>query len=113
MSNRFVEGLTYDVGTTLASYLLSLDAAVPVGDDQPALVLPIEHFTGYLRRMATCQRPSVRHPRLMRSAIAPNRQTNHRWGDVQPAWPALCAFKFDLRLLHLLACRRPLHLRPY
>ena len=39
---RFVTGLTYDVGTTLANYLLAAGLAVPVDESTPALVLPIQ-----------------------------------------------------------------------
>jgi len=39
--SRFVTGLTYDVGTTLANYLLAERLAVPVDESTPALVLPI------------------------------------------------------------------------
>jgi hypothetical protein len=40
--SRFVNGLTYDVGTTLANYLLAEGLAVPVDESTPALVLPIQ-----------------------------------------------------------------------
>jgi len=40
--SRFVTGLTYDVGTTLANYLLAEGLAVPVDESTPALVLPIQ-----------------------------------------------------------------------
>lgn len=40
--SRFVVGLTYDVGTTLANYLLAQNLAVPIDPDTPALVLPIQ-----------------------------------------------------------------------
>jgi hypothetical protein len=39
---RFVTGLTYDVGTTLGNYLLAEGMAVPVDENTPALVLPIQ-----------------------------------------------------------------------
>lgn len=38
---KFLEGLTYDVGTTLGNYLLAQGWASPAGDDQPAAVLPL------------------------------------------------------------------------
>ncbi len=34
----FIVGFTYDVGTTLACYLLAERLAIPVADDSPALV---------------------------------------------------------------------------
>jgi hypothetical protein len=40
--SRFVTGLTYDVGTTLANYLLAEGLAVPVDESTPAIVLPIQ-----------------------------------------------------------------------
>jgi CheY-like chemotaxis protein len=39
--SRFLEGLTYDVGTTLGNYLLAEGWAEPCSDDQPAAVLPL------------------------------------------------------------------------
>jgi hypothetical protein len=38
--SRFVTGLTYDVGTTLANYLLAEGLAVPVDESVPAVALP-------------------------------------------------------------------------
>ena len=38
---RFVTGLTYDVGTTLANYLLAEGAAIPAEQTTPAVVPPI------------------------------------------------------------------------
>jgi hypothetical protein len=43
--NRFVIGLTYDVGTTLANYLLAEGLAVPVDESTPAVVLPVQDDT--------------------------------------------------------------------
>jgi hypothetical protein len=40
--SRFATGLTYDVGTTLANYLLAEGLAVPVDESTPALVPPIQ-----------------------------------------------------------------------
>jgi hypothetical protein len=40
--SRFVTGVTYDVGTTLANYLLAEGLAVPVDESSPALVPPIQ-----------------------------------------------------------------------
>jgi CheY-like chemotaxis protein len=47
---RFIEGLTYDVGTTLANYLLAQHWAEPTSYSDPAAVLPLG---------ATLHRPSV------------------------------------------------------
>ena len=38
---RFLEGLSYDVGTTLGNYLLAQGWAEPSGPDQAAAVLPL------------------------------------------------------------------------
>ena len=38
----FIVGFTYDVGTTLACYLLAERLAVPVADDAPTLVTSIK-----------------------------------------------------------------------
>lgn len=39
--SRFIEGLTYDVGTTLGNYLLAQGWCQPTGDDQATAVLPL------------------------------------------------------------------------
>jgi hypothetical protein len=39
--DRFVVGLTYDVGTTLGNYLMSSGFARPIQSDIPALVVPL------------------------------------------------------------------------
>lgn len=49
--SRFLEGLTYDVGTTLGNYLLAQEWAEPVSHGEPATILPS------LNR--TIKRPSV------------------------------------------------------
>jgi two-component system, chemotaxis family, chemotaxis protein CheY len=49
--SRFIEGLSYDVGTTLGNYLLAQGWAEPVNDDQPAAVLALNrtiHRSGIL-----------------------------------------------------------------
>jgi two-component system chemotaxis response regulator CheY len=45
--SKFLEGLTYDVGTTLGSYLLAQGWAAPANDESPAAVLP---FSRTIRR---------------------------------------------------------------
>jgi hypothetical protein len=37
----FQAGLTYDVGPSLGSYLITTDCAEPVGSDDPALLVPL------------------------------------------------------------------------
>ena len=39
--SHFEPGTLYEVGTSLASYLLALGAAEPVNDEAPARILPI------------------------------------------------------------------------
>jgi hypothetical protein len=39
--DQFTPGYVYDVGTSLGSYLLAIDAVEPVADDTPALILPL------------------------------------------------------------------------
>jgi CheY-like chemotaxis protein len=39
--SKFLEGLTYEVGTTLGNYLLAQGWAQPLGPDEPAAVLPL------------------------------------------------------------------------
>jgi two-component system, chemotaxis family, chemotaxis protein CheY len=48
--SRYLEGLTYDVGTTLGNYLLAQQWATPVPDEEPATTLPLRH---------TLYRPSI------------------------------------------------------
>jgi CheY-like chemotaxis protein len=38
---RFLEGLTYDVGTTIGNYLLAQGWAEPAAEDEPAAILPL------------------------------------------------------------------------
>ena len=47
---KFLEGLTYDVGTTLGNYLLAQQWAEPASQQEPAAVLPLNR---------TIARPSV------------------------------------------------------
>ena len=51
--SRFLIGLTYDVGTTLANYLLSMQVAVPVDSEAPALVVPLSE----VRKILAAHRP--------------------------------------------------------
>ena len=48
--SKFLQGLTYDVGTTLANYLLAQGWATPAAAEEPAAVLPLNR---------TIRRPGV------------------------------------------------------
>lgn len=48
--SKFLEGLTYDVGTTVANYLLAQGWAQPVGGDEPVALLSLNR---------TIRRPGV------------------------------------------------------
>ena len=39
--SKFLEGLTYEVGTTLGNYLFAQAWAIPADEDQPAALLPL------------------------------------------------------------------------
>ena len=47
---KYLEGLTYEIGTTLGNYLLAQQWAEPVADQEPAAILPLNR---------TIHRPSV------------------------------------------------------
>lgn len=73
--SRFKPGYVYLVGTTVASYLLAIDAAVPVADDEPALMLPAEaHLFGpppiAERRIRPRAQPTERRHSSMRTGLA-------------------------------------------
>jgi hypothetical protein len=65
---RFVIGLTYEVGTTLANYLLAEGAAVPSDQATAALVLPIHDvadmlYSNFTRAEAADRPPKKRSSR--------------------------------------------------
>lgn len=68
--SQFRPGYLYDVGTSLACYLLAIGAAEPLADERPALVVPLENqLLQELHQYA--KDPSVRHdaaPPLRRAA---------------------------------------------
>jgi hypothetical protein len=66
--NVFQAGLTYDVAPSLGSYLITTDCAVPVGADDPALLVPIleaysamsaERMRAVAAQMARARRDAV------------------------------------------------------
>ena len=65
---RFVTGLTYDVGTTLANYLLAERAAIPAEQTTPGLDVPIHEaaemlFSNFTRAEAADRPPRKRSSR--------------------------------------------------
>src|SRR4029434_7384555 len=76
----FRPGYVYEVGTTIANYLLASEAAEPVGDDQPYLILPPEKHLFYpTPTLSEPLRPkSVRRPVVTVPAIAADRPSRRR-----------------------------------
>src|SRR4029434_1675766 len=68
----FRSGYVYEVGTTIANYLLASGAAEPVGDDQPYLILPPEKHLFYPTPTVSgpLQPKSVRRPVVTVPALA-------------------------------------------
>jgi hypothetical protein len=66
--SRFLVGLTYDVGTTIGNYLLSMSAAVPVDAESPALVLPIHDVAEVVFHKVPVTEASDRPPRKKSSS---------------------------------------------
>lgn len=55
---RFQEDHVYDMGISLASYLVALGYATPVADERPALVIPIDEAADAdTVRLSTVQEP--------------------------------------------------------
>ena len=44
--SKFLEGLSYDIGTTLANYLLAQRWAVPINDNEAVAILPLNRAVG-------------------------------------------------------------------
>ena len=65
---RFVTGLTYDVGTTLANYLLADGAAAPTDEATPALVVPIDEVAEILYSNFTRAEAADRPPKKKKSS---------------------------------------------
>jgi hypothetical protein len=51
--SRFRVGEVYDMGTSLANYLMACGFAMPVVDEGPALVIPLDRAHPEERRRAT------------------------------------------------------------
>jgi hypothetical protein len=65
---RFITGLMYDVGTTLANYLLAEGFAVPAESDVPALVLPIHDVQDVIFSKKQVAEAAERPPRRRRTS---------------------------------------------
>jgi hypothetical protein len=64
---RFVPGQRYEVGSQLGSLLLAEGWAVPVGDDEPALVVPFSDADPFMPRVMDRNSP----PNLVRDTYPP------------------------------------------
>ena len=84
----FRPGYVYEVGTTIANYLLASGAAEPVADDHPYLILPPEKHLFYPAPQARPTRPLAkrgRPPIVMAPALAADRPTRRRAQQSQGA----------------------------
>ena len=78
--SAFRPGYVYEVGTTIANYLLASGAAEPVEDDHPYLVLPPEKHLFYPAPTVGVWARSTpqRRPVVMPAAIAADRPPRRR-----------------------------------
>jgi hypothetical protein len=78
--SAFRSGYVYEVGTTIANYLLASGAAEPVEDDEPFLILPPEKHLFYPTPTVSAPfRPKpVRRPAVMVPAMAADRPPRRR-----------------------------------
>ena len=79
--SAFRPGYVYEVGSTIANYLLASGAAEPVEDDHPYLILPPEKHLFYPVPPVRTPRPvpkPVRPPVVMAPAIAADRAVRRR-----------------------------------
>jgi hypothetical protein len=78
--SAFRPGYVYEVGTTIANYLLASDAAEPVEGDEPYLILPPERHLFYPTptRRTTRGREPERPPVVMGLALAADRPPRRR-----------------------------------
>ena len=64
---RFVPGQRYEVGPQLGSLLLAEGWAVPIGDDEPALLVPFSDADPFMPRVMDRNSP----PNLVRETYPP------------------------------------------
>jgi len=78
--SAFRPGYVYEVGSTIANYLLASGAAEPVADDHPYLILPPEKHLFYPEPPVRTFGPPqpVRLPTVRTSAIAADRPQRRR-----------------------------------
>src|SRR5262245_9834962 len=78
--SAFRTGYVYEVGTTIANYLLASGAAEPVEDDHPYLILPPEKHLFYPTPPVRALAPNklVRSAIWTAPAIAADRPPRHR-----------------------------------
>ncbi|HEU5254672.1 MAG TPA: hypothetical protein VFU28_01710 [Vicinamibacterales bacterium] len=78
--SAFRLGYAYEVGTTIANYLLASGAAEPVADDHPYLILPPEKHLFYpAPTVAVGPRSNAqRRPMVMPAAMAADRPPRRR-----------------------------------
>jgi len=78
--SAFRSGYVYEVGTTIANYLLASGAAEPVEDDEPYLILPPEKHLFYptptqkTAHSRVFERPHIAIAPAMAADRAPRRQ---------------------------------------
>jgi hypothetical protein len=78
--SAFRPGYVYEVGTTIANYLLASGVAEPVGDDEPYLILPPEKHLFYPTptTLAARHRRAERPPVVIGLALAADRPPRRR-----------------------------------
>ena len=79
---RFKEGHMYDMGISLASYLVALSYAAPVTDERPALIVPLDDASSDdTVRISSVHEPTLdrcRYPNASGSSRQPHASTQGR-----------------------------------
>lgn len=76
--SAFRPGYVYEVGATIANYLLASQAAEPVEDDEPYLILPPEKHLFYPTPTRSAQHRPVGQRVVITPAIAADRPLRRR-----------------------------------